>query len=256
MSMRSMKMLWFHLQICRFSSFFCFGVFHGFRFNHETGREHVHVESDDVCPVCGELEGCCDHTESESMDSLLSNSSDIQESIRTSSADGEDDDFLTNTEEDSNGGRLMLDIRMIRSCKSGDELFNTYGMLSNADLLRKHGFCHPDNACDHVTLSKEALYQASKTLELDDTVKRELLLPVNMNHKGKIDKKQLLRLEWAFKTGLKRKRTDSTDAVKHVLNKAIDQRLALYNDVDHRESAFLITTECNILGKCKQFINP
>jgi len=46
----------------------------------------------------------------------------------------------------------MIDIRIVRECKKGDEVFNTYGEHANASLLNKYGFSELKNPYDVVSI--------------------------------------------------------------------------------------------------------
>lgn len=46
----------------------------------------------------------------------------------------------------------MIDIRIVRPCKKGDEVFNTYGEHANASLLNKYGFSELNNQFDVVSM--------------------------------------------------------------------------------------------------------
>ena len=46
-----------------------------------------------------------------------------------------------------------------RPLQAGQEIFNTYGELGNADLVAKYGFALPDNPFDKLTLDKTALLE-------------------------------------------------------------------------------------------------
>ena len=67
----------------------------------------------------------------------------------------------------ANGNNLQLHIAIIddsdndclqiiaaSSIKQGEEVFNTYGELGNAELLKKYGFCLPENPFNYVRLNK------------------------------------------------------------------------------------------------------
>ena len=78
-------------------------------------------------------------------------------------SDGEDD--------------LIMDMRLIRPVRKGEEVFNTYGEHSNASLLHKYGFVDSkpgENPFDVVTLSLETVKEVATSLfpgvSVDDRV--------------------------------------------------------------------------------------
>ena len=46
-----------------------------------------------------------------------------------------------------------------RPLQAGQEIFNTYGELGNAELVAKYGFALPDNPFDKLTLDKATLVE-------------------------------------------------------------------------------------------------
>lgn len=56
-----------------------------------------------------------------------------------------------------------LSVKVVREggCKSGDEIFNTYGFLGNARLLNSYGFTQCDNPADSVSLSTSSIRAAA-----------------------------------------------------------------------------------------------
>jgi N-lysine methyltransferase SETD6 len=56
-----------------------------------------------------------------------------------------------------------LQIMCASPLSKGEEVFNTYGELGNADLVKKYGFCLPENPFTYVTLRKECILK-----EFDD----------------------------------------------------------------------------------------
>ena len=46
-----------------------------------------------------------------------------------------------------------------RPLQAGQEIFNTYGELGNAELVAKYGFALPDNPFDKLTLDKATLLE-------------------------------------------------------------------------------------------------
>ncbi|KAJ2828471.1 hypothetical protein IWW50_001374 [Coemansia erecta] len=70
----------------------------------------------------------------------------------------EDDEASLTDEEDMMGG--TLDMVVYQTCKSGSEVFNTYGDHGSAYLLHRYGFCDANNDFDSVTLDTDDVMQA------------------------------------------------------------------------------------------------
>jgi len=103
-------------------------------FNHKTGAENVHLITEgNLCEICGKIESLC-------------------------KCDGDDND----NNEDKNKNETspeeeqaiaeMIDIKIVKECKKGDEVFNTYGEHANASLLNKYGFSELNNMYDVVSI--------------------------------------------------------------------------------------------------------
>ncbi len=60
-----------------------------------------------------------------------------------------------------------LKIIAASSVERGKEMFNTYGELGNAELVKKYGFCVPENPFTFVTLDKNQIFSA-----VEESVKR------------------------------------------------------------------------------------
>ena len=54
-----------------------------------------------------------------------------------------------------------MQIIAARPLEAGQEIFNTYGELGNAELVSKYGFALADNPFNKVTLDKEKLLEAA-----------------------------------------------------------------------------------------------
>ncbi|RKP00908.1 hypothetical protein CXG81DRAFT_26396 [Caulochytrium protostelioides] len=146
-------------------------------FNHATNREHVHFETDyDVCPECGELECACgddadlahamlgenaDDSASEasshgSMPSLLGDDAaepDVEAAtLRAQKANA----ALVDTHVDYAN---CLDMTVVRAVNKGDEIYNTYGAMTNAALLNRYAFVEPGNPEDTVLLDPQLLVE-------------------------------------------------------------------------------------------------
>lgn len=167
-------------------------------FNHHVLRPDVHFNSlYDVCELCGEP-GMCGHMGAETMTNVdqdeepsdfasdngnegLSNSHrEPSESDENSS--GSDDDLDSDDEnpsgsdedaDDSNSSSedLFVDMVLVTDIKAGDEIFNSYGELSNSLLLARYGFCVPNNPLDIVHLGREILSLAKVSTKYKNRLK-------------------------------------------------------------------------------------
>ena len=66
---------------------------------------------------------------------------------------------LTDDPEDPCGGFLV--VRCVAPVDPGEEVFNSYGVLGNAKLLRSYGFAQPNNPADVVTFDVPAVRAAA-----------------------------------------------------------------------------------------------
>ena len=66
---------------------------------------------------------------------------------------------LTDDPEDPGGGFLV--VRCVAPADPGEEVFNSYGVLGNAKLLRSYGFAQPNNPADVVTFDVPAVRAAA-----------------------------------------------------------------------------------------------
>lgn len=88
--------------------------------------------------------------------------------------DGEDDD---DEEEDMDEELLFLipddcvDIVLRKEVKAGDEIFNTYGDLSNSILISRYGFTSEDNPNDYIGLGRQALKMMNNEKSLNSHFK-------------------------------------------------------------------------------------
>lgn len=57
-----------------------------------------------------------------------------------------------------------LQIMSASPLHKGEEVFNTYGELGNADLVKKYGFCVPENPFTYVNLDKNVLVQSIREM--------------------------------------------------------------------------------------------
>lgn len=128
-------------------------------FNHKTAAEDVHftsashVDSSDV-----------DHPGAFPIDDESSDDSYSEISDRVSSKEGDsslypgaDGNEITDMKgthlfSSSESNDNFLEMILVKNVKAGDEVFNTYGTLSNAALLHRYGFTEPENPFDIVNI--------------------------------------------------------------------------------------------------------
>ena len=143
-------------------------------FNHKTDGEHVHFEADsDVCEFCGKAYGTCgcevsfdSDSEGDEWESESNNSK--EESIDESIDELEDIDHESIEDEDN-----IMVMSVVRPCKRGQEVFNTYGCLPNTDLLNLYGFCEKDNAYMVRKISASTIAQVASTSSVIDSTSLE-----------------------------------------------------------------------------------
>lgn len=171
-------------------------------FNHDSfNEENVHfVTLGEVCPYCGRDE--CGHGEhgppdseeeyddgekeedddqiEETIEQLTEITMDYVEELEKelkeeSEAESEesDDEFDQNLDpviaESYLDPNECCDIVLERKVKKGDEVFNTYGDLSSAQLMIKYGFCVESNPNDILTFGPEiSQYVRSLVQKIDD----------------------------------------------------------------------------------------
>lgn len=116
-------------------------------FNHSTTNPDVRFRSlYEVCPLCGEP-GMCKHLVAEAL--LEAQENGDQDDVVGSSEESSDDEDDTSKEDE------MVDITLANDVQRGQEIFNSYGELSNALLLARYGFTVADNPHDVVHLGRE-----------------------------------------------------------------------------------------------------
>lgn len=115
-------------------------------FNHHVTAPDVHFSSlYDVCELCGEP-GMCKHLVAEA--AMGAQESDEQ-------ADPAEVHDSSDDEEDTSHEDELVDMTLENDVCKGEEIFNSYGELSNALLLARYGFTVENNPHDVVHLGKE-----------------------------------------------------------------------------------------------------
>ncbi|KAM9964982.1 hypothetical protein ACTFIW_004779 [Dictyostelium discoideum] len=163
---------------------FCVDSYHGDSlvpladiFNHQTAREHVHIESNgDVCNKCGSIKTCKHrkvvtqhHTVNSTKGKRTHKVAGIPSSKKhihkgnccstTTTTKTNEEDKDTIIEEDDE----HLYIKVVKGVEANKEVYNTYGDHDNAILLSKYGFLEMDNPCDRLSIDKQLV---DKELEL------------------------------------------------------------------------------------------
>ncbi|KAL0082409.1 hypothetical protein J3Q64DRAFT_1720666 [Phycomyces blakesleeanus] len=176
-------------------------------FNHRSGNEHVHFETDfEVCDACGALE-YCEHQFLEDLELGSENGKEGEHDEHWSDVDEEDEDdeeaednsdeevLEDEDEEDEEDNGPLKDLEELeakginiwegdneeptkdtcdmvldRAVKKGEELFNTYGDHPNIVLLSKYGFCHDDNKNDYVSVTEDSIIDACLIVTKDQLV--------------------------------------------------------------------------------------
>lgn len=163
-------------------------------FNHRSGNEHVHFETDfDVCEACGQLEYCehqyleylengtDDEGEGSDEEGEWSDFEEMDQDEHDGTTEEQDEDENEEEEED----KELLDLEELENAqvnfwqddqeeeepkdtcdmvldkpvKAGQEIFNTYGQHPNIVLLSKYGFCHDNNQNDYVSIGEDAVFE-------------------------------------------------------------------------------------------------
>ncbi|RCH82584.1 hypothetical protein CU098_001348, partial [Rhizopus stolonifer] len=142
-------------------------------FNHCGIKEHVHFETEfEVCGACGALEYCehqyfeeeeesSEHKDNgEELDDPMEESEDSEDDMDTELLDLDElekrnVDFW-NTEEEKEK-KDYCDMVLDRDIEKGEEVFNTYGDLTSAELLSKYGFCFENNQNDEIAISEDSI---------------------------------------------------------------------------------------------------
>ncbi|KAG4105494.1 RuBisCO-cytochrome methylase [Neocallimastix lanati (nom. inval.)] len=129
-------------------------------FNHKTNAENVHLETDgELCVNCGKIEKLCNCSYTS-----------IEKDNDEENKDNDNKEKLTPEEEQKIAE--MIDIRMFRPCKKGEEVFNTYGEHPNASLLNKYGFTELNNPFDVVSID---IKRIMRTICKDDRKKPKMI---------------------------------------------------------------------------------
>lgn len=117
-------------------------------FNHHVTTPDVHFSSlYDVCQLCGEP-GMCKHLVAEA--ALEAAQQDLSEQEMDESSDEDEDNDDDESKQDE-----LVDMTLVHAVKKGQEVFNSYGDLSNALLLARYGFTVAHNPNDVLHLGKE-----------------------------------------------------------------------------------------------------
>eukprot|EP01018_Ginkgo_biloba_P023761 Gb_03288 [translate_table: standard] len=140
--------------------------YHGFSmvpladlFNHKTAAEDVHITS-----VANDVDSDIDNNQESLVDDNNTNcfSSDISDNLSTKeggtnfaeslNGHGRNEIIGAGFSTSSGSSKEVLEMILIKDVEEGNEVFNTYGTLSNAALLHRYGFTEPDNPFDIVNV--------------------------------------------------------------------------------------------------------
>ncbi|CAO3620885.1 unnamed protein product [Cunninghamella blakesleeana] len=154
-------------------------------FNHKSGDEHVHFETDfDVCEYCGAVD-YCEHQYLEFLEQGDDDEDQVEEG-KEGEEDGWSDEEMSNDDEemddeDEDEGPLkdleQLELEGVNFWKDGDdddenkkdtcdmvldkpvkakeEIYNTYGDHPSISLLNKYGFCYDNNQNDYISVNED-----------------------------------------------------------------------------------------------------
>ncbi|KAH6563191.1 hypothetical protein BASA50_003888 [Batrachochytrium salamandrivorans] len=158
-------------------------------FNHRTDTEHVHFETNaQVCYYCGASGPCdCDlisdlddddagdqewedlsndddcakneNADDDNDDDMecsdVESASSYPSALYCSNADNSDDE---NVDSDENGSSSdVIEMIVILQVERGEEIFNTYGVHSNSDLLNRYGFAEANNPYSIVDIPSSSI---------------------------------------------------------------------------------------------------
>ncbi|KAI9096521.1 hypothetical protein DFS34DRAFT_594432 [Phlyctochytrium arcticum] len=155
-------------------------------FNHKSGAENVHFEAlAEVCTTCGASGPCwCTLLDSDEEWEEVSEFDDIDDENEMEESGNDDesdcgsappslydpDDWVQDAEERSKLLMLddtpladvqdLIDMTVVRPCKAGQEVFNTYGERSNMQLLHRYGFAELNNVHDSVDIDYDDIFAA------------------------------------------------------------------------------------------------
>ncbi|KAI9282187.1 hypothetical protein BY458DRAFT_428881 [Sporodiniella umbellata] len=155
-------------------------------FSHCVKKEHVHFEAEfEVCETCGALDYCEHHyldlldEESEDigiLDDTVEHTTECMSDEAMDESDDSEDTRLPDLEElesqnvdfyDTNQENERKDYcNIVLDCdvEKGQEIFNTYGDLTSAELLSKYGFCFENNSNDEIAISEDNIKEYYITL--------------------------------------------------------------------------------------------
>ncbi|KAL3229037.1 hypothetical protein RNJ44_02124 [Nakaseomyces bracarensis] len=166
-------------------------------FNHHCESPHLQFRTlYDVCDKCGEFFGCAhneseDEEESEDEDDMSSGTevSDNEAHIDESSQSNKEKvnslslelvkELEILHEDTEQKGRIKdeeldddecIEMRLMGEVKKGEEIFNTYGDLSNSLLIARYGFCVEKNPHDIVHLGPSIIQFIRKNKEHQDKI--------------------------------------------------------------------------------------
>lgn len=115
-----------------------------------------------VCGLCGEA-GLCD---CDILDHVTEIDNPVSKDLETPIL--EENNSNIQDEEDEG----IMEMVVVNSCSSNEEVFNTYGQHSNSYLLNRYGFCEEDNPNDVVNFEMQDVINLLKQLSILNLSKR------------------------------------------------------------------------------------
>ncbi|KAI9305094.1 hypothetical protein BJ944DRAFT_256026 [Cunninghamella echinulata] len=155
-------------------------------FNHKSGDEHVHFETDfDVCEQCGALD-YCEHqylafleqgdgadNQGKPEDGWTDEEMELDDEEVGEDDDEEDEEecdgpledleqlelngvnFWKDDDEEDGDKKDTCDMVLDKPVKAKEEIYNTYGDHPSIALLNKYGFCYDNNQNDYISVSED-----------------------------------------------------------------------------------------------------
>lgn len=123
-------------------------------FNHRPENEHVHFTTlSEVCSECGLGDCACGEDgweDSSAADEEMAGSDDdeVPEAVPIA-----EEEMASNHDKDD-----ILEMIVHYQIEAGEEVYNTYGQQSNANLLRLYGFCEQKNPHSYISVDRKELF--------------------------------------------------------------------------------------------------
>ncbi|MED6212634.1 hypothetical protein PIB30_085368 [Stylosanthes scabra] len=138
-------------------------------FNHKTGAEDVHftassnyVSDDDADD--NNINNDESIADEETLAEKLSTDTTDVDAPQVENGNASDTECLSDM---GDGDPSLLEMIVVKDVSSGEEVFNTYGLMGNAALLHRYGFTEQDNPYDIVNIDLEMVLQWCSSLFTD-----------------------------------------------------------------------------------------